>query len=351
MPLQRVLNDREAEPGAAGRARPARVDAVEALRDPRDLLLGDADTRVDYVEHRAVVLGLPGDLYGARRRREPHGVVHEVVEDRVQLGFVAEQRRVRRERELDGRPVTPNLELVHDELQHPADVDELVRRLAHGGLEPGELDQVAQDPSHPVGLAPHLPHRRPPRLRHLVVVAESIEVAADHGERRAQLVRRVRDEVAARTLELNLTRDVAHDREALVLAVRDDLHREPARLLPRRRNHDALARRRAEVSDEIRMSQQVVEPVADIGCRIEPEQPRRGRIEPQDLVIGIQDDAAVAERAGALAHLAQQPVIFLLAVARLRAHFVDARENLGPKPARLEQRHAPVPVEHAIEQP
>ncbi len=53
-------------------------------------------------------------------------------------------------------------------------------------------------------------------------------------------------------------------------------------------------RRRVEVSDEVGMAQQVVEPVADVGGRIEPEQPRRGRIEPHDLVVGVQDDAAVA---------------------------------------------------------
>ncbi len=73
-----------------------------------------------------------------------------------------------------------------------------------GGLEPRELDQVAQDPSHPFGLAPHLGDRRAPRLGHLAVFAERIEIAADHRERRAQLVRRVRDEVAARALDVHL---------------------------------------------------------------------------------------------------------------------------------------------------
>ena len=47
-----------------------------------------------------------------------------------------------------------------------------------------------------------------------------------------------------------------------------------------------------------------------------------------------------AERARALAHLAQQPVILLLAVARLGAQLVDAREHLCPEAARLEQRNA-----------
>ena len=79
------------------------------------------------------------------------------------------------------------------------------------------------------------------------------------------------------------------------------------------------------------MAQQVVDAVADVGGWIEPEQPRRGRVEPHDLVVGVQDDAAVGQRAGAFAHLAQQPVVLLLAVARLGPQLVDAREDLGPQ--------------------
>ena len=53
-----VLDDREAETGAAGRARPGRIDAVEALEDPLLLLLGDPDALVGH-----------GDLDDIRRGR------------------------------------------------------------------------------------------------------------------------------------------------------------------------------------------------------------------------------------------------------------------------------------------
>ena len=66
MPLQRMLDDREAEAGAAARPRAAGIDAIEALRDPRNLLLRDADAGVDDLEDGAVVVGPPDDLHACR---------------------------------------------------------------------------------------------------------------------------------------------------------------------------------------------------------------------------------------------------------------------------------------------
>jgi hypothetical protein len=90
--------------------------------------------------------------------------------------------------------------------------------------------------------------------------------------------------------------------------------------------------------------------VADIGRLIEAKQPRRRRIEPHDLVVGVENDAAVGQRARALAHLPQQAVVFLLAVARFRSQLVDACEHFRPQAARLEQGNTAVAVERTIEQ-
>src|SRR5579885_3256269 len=46
VPLQDVLDDGEPEPRAAGGARAALIDAVEALREPRDMLGRDADAGI-----------------------------------------------------------------------------------------------------------------------------------------------------------------------------------------------------------------------------------------------------------------------------------------------------------------
>src|SRR5690606_14826538 len=180
VPLQRVLHDREPQAGAAGRARAARIDAIEALRDPRNLLLRNADAGVDHLEHGAVVREPPDDLDRAGRRREPDGVADQVVEDRVDLGLVAEQRRVGLERQRDGGRVRSVAELLDDRLEQRRDVDRLVRRVGLGRLEPRELDQVAQDAGHPLGLALHLRDRPFPALGQRLVLGERVQVSAQN---------------------------------------------------------------------------------------------------------------------------------------------------------------------------
>src|SRR6266704_3703478 len=51
---EHVLDDGEPEAGAAGRARPAAVDSIEALGKTRNVLRGDADAGVDDAEFAAV---------------------------------------------------------------------------------------------------------------------------------------------------------------------------------------------------------------------------------------------------------------------------------------------------------
>ena len=98
------------------------------------------------------------------------------------------------------------------------------------------------------------------------------------------------------------------------------------------------------------MTHEIVEPIADVGRGIEAEQPSRGRVEPDDLVLGVEDDAGVAERAGALTDLAEQAVILLLAATCLGADPVYAREDLGPEPPRLEHRRPAEAVENSVEE-
>src|SRR5690606_2465315 len=94
VPLQRVLDDREAEPRAARRARTAGIDSIEALGDPRDLILGDADAGILHRELRPLAARTPRDVDPSGRRRETHRVVDQIVEDRVELRFAAKQREV-----------------------------------------------------------------------------------------------------------------------------------------------------------------------------------------------------------------------------------------------------------------
>jgi hypothetical protein len=145
-------------------------------------------------------------------------------------------------------------------------------------------------------------------------------------------------------------RDVADYREPLIGPVGDDLHVQPTRLVARRRDGDTFPRRLVQVRDEVGVAQQIVDAVADVRDSIQAEEPCRRGIEPHDLVLGVENDAAVGERAGALADLTQQAVVLPFAVAGLGAQLVDAREDFRPKAAGLEQRHAAVAVERPIEQ-
>src|SRR5579863_6164544 len=69
VPLQNVLDDGEAESRAAGRARAALIDTVEALGQSRDMLGGDADAGVGHGEVTAVLVHPPAHLDGSLRGR------------------------------------------------------------------------------------------------------------------------------------------------------------------------------------------------------------------------------------------------------------------------------------------
>ena len=98
------------------------------------------------------------------------------------------------------------------------------------------------------------------------------------------------------------------------------------------------------------MPQEIVDAIADVACGVEPEQARSGRIEPDDLAVGVEDDAAIADGARALANLAQQPVVLLLAIARPRLDAIRTGDDLGPEPASLEQGDRASAEQDAIQQ-
>ena len=81
-------------PGAAGRARAAAIDAIEALGQPRNVLGRDADARVGHREHAgAVRVDAPCERDRAARRRVADRVADEVAERARELVAAAEDRR------------------------------------------------------------------------------------------------------------------------------------------------------------------------------------------------------------------------------------------------------------------
>ena len=102
MARERVLGDGEAEAGAAGLARAAAVDAVEALGEARDVLVLDADAGVLDAEARAFVGFAPGERDRAARRGVADRVAHQVAERARELALDPQEVGAFFELQLDG---------------------------------------------------------------------------------------------------------------------------------------------------------------------------------------------------------------------------------------------------------
>src|SRR5439155_27273736 len=75
MGLDQVLDDCQAEAGAPFMAGPARVDSIESLEDPRQVIGGDAGAGVADSHDRVVSNALRGDADAAAPRRAAQALV------------------------------------------------------------------------------------------------------------------------------------------------------------------------------------------------------------------------------------------------------------------------------------
>src|SRR6185369_7427564 len=91
MPHERVLDDREPQARAAALARTAAIDTVEALREPRDVLGGDAHARILDRELGALVGLAPREPHDAAIGRIAHRVAHQVAERARELLLAADE--------------------------------------------------------------------------------------------------------------------------------------------------------------------------------------------------------------------------------------------------------------------
>ena len=190
-----AADDREPEADAAARARPRGVDAVEALEDPRGVLLREAGPVVGEREPRLAVRGAQLDDDRRARGRVRADVREEVVDDLAQAAGVARDRRgferdLDRTLRLDG---ARRVDRLRDDRRE-------VNRLALERppfVEPREKEKIVDEEAHPLRLARDAGHRPLEILRMRGgAAAEQLRVRAHGGERRAQLVRRVGDEAA-----------------------------------------------------------------------------------------------------------------------------------------------------------
>ena len=146
---------------------------------------------------------------GAQRHPRPGRRVHErVVDERAadleHAQLVAARDRAPFDATSSGwsfRSATAR-ELLRDELRDRAQVDRLVLDPHPAGIETREVEQVRRQLRQPVDLLAHRLEELLPRRLVQILVRHQLEEAAEREERRAQLVRGVRDELAARAVEL-----------------------------------------------------------------------------------------------------------------------------------------------------
>ncbi len=341
MARERVLHDGEAEAGAAGLARAAAIDAVEALRQPRDVLGSDADTGVLHRERRAFGPVAPEEAYFAALRGIAHGVGDEVAEGARELGFRAEDvdfgRAAQRDRVASagqglGVGVKPLEQRLH---AHPL-AGRRRRRFEHR-----ERQQVLDDPVHARGLLLHHAEVVAGALRVELQLAHRLEETDQDRERRAQLVRDIGDEVAPHGLEALRLRDVAGEEQLLRCAVRNQLQGKQAVAADRHAHGAPLAVPAArQIIHERRCADEVGDRLAEIGARVQPELGGRRVVEPFDAVLGVQDHYAVGQRLRRAAKAHQRIGEQLLAPAAVALVAVQGGENAVPGAAAL--RHLAV---------
>ena len=223
--------------------------------------------------------------------------------------------------------------LLGDRAEEAVDVDRGLARRLRARLQRRERQEVLDQPQHPVGLGAHQPQHllAAALLEADVAVGDRLEEPAHHRERRLQLVRHVRHEVAAHRLQAFPLRDVAREEELLVLPVGHDPEREHQLLAVREAQRERLAVRAAlQVGDEVRVADEVEDRLAGVAPRVEPVVALGGRVRPHDVVLGVEHEHAVGHRLRGAAEARELRGEAMLEL-RGRAHeAVEAREHVLP---------------------
>ncbi len=295
VPLGHVLDDRQPEAGAAGVARAAGVDAVEALGEARQVLAGDAATVVGHGEFGASVgEGLPAELDAAALRRVANGVVEQVGERAAHFGLGPGDLRdagvCRRDRVPTGRQPA---RLALDRPKQRRHRHPLIGGRAWASFELRQGQQVGDQRRHAVGL---LAHQRDDALafgRVEVEAAQRLEKAREHGQRRADLVRDVGDEVAPHRLGSLALGQVLRQHEPGVAGVSPNENRERALAELGGQQHRPLEIAALQVGDKLGRADQVRDALPLVAPRVEAEVVGSAGIAPLDVIRRVEQQHAV----------------------------------------------------------
>ena len=199
------------------------------------------------------------------------------------------------------------------------DADPAVGTGTRAALEPRQHEQVGDEVAHALGL---LRHQRDHALLLCLVerqVAQGLEEARQHGQRRADLVRDVGDEIAPHRLGALALGQVLRQDELEVAVVAADRHLQRARAARRVEGDGLVELAGLQVGDERRRANQVGDALAPVALRIEAEVIGGARVAPLDLVAGVEEQDAVRRRFHGGEELRQAQALGLGRRARGRA--------------------------------
>ena len=238
-PFGDVLDDRQPEAGAAEALRPRRVGAIEALEHVRQVALGDPRAVVgDRQRHGVALARAPSSSRVAPGPGVLDRVLHQVAHHRG--GHAVGERR-------PGRPVGVERRAHPVLLGQPLQVGDRDggrlgqvaargRGQARGRLQLGQEQDVRDQRLQPLGLARGPRDEVAPRLRVHLGSSSASSSAAQPGQRRAQLVGDVGDELGAQLLVGDRLALVGQEHQRLARLARPRrARRRPGRCGARRR--------------------------------------------------------------------------------------------------------------------
>jgi len=332
--LRDVLDDREPQTRAAAGARAAAVDAVEALGQARQVLARDAGAGVgDLDRHAAVAARLQPQLDAARGLRVAHRVVDEVADGALQ--FVATARQLPSRRKLERERVPALRErLAVDEhlLQQRCGIEPLAGGRARAAFQRGQRQQVGHQRLHALGLLRHQrEHARALGLGQRQR-RQRLDEARQHGERGADLVRDVGDEVAPHGVDALALGDVLRQQQALVVAVGAQQQGELAAGAVRCGHRQGLGLRLAmQPGDEGRRAHEVADALLAVALRVQAELVGRDAVAPFDVVLRVEQHDAVGRGLDRAQELPQALLLALQGLLALAQRALDAVAEFAPQ--------------------
>ena len=339
MALDHVLDDGQSQPGAAGIARAAAVDAIEALREPRQVLARDAGAVVDHRDLAAMVRRpAPLQLDAPAFRRVAHRVADQVGDRAEDFGLDA--------RQLDASlalahqfmpPVGQRLRVGADARQQRIQRDPVISGRPRAALELRQRQQVADQRLHPRRLLLH-------QVQHALALGfgqlqagHGFDEAGQHRQRRADLVRHVGDEITPHRLVALAVRHIQRQHQLARLpadAVVAHQHLQRGFRAGVGQRQRLLEVAVLQVGDEGRIPDQVGDPLQLVALRVQREMVAGDDVAPLDVVLAVEQDHAIG---GSLDR--QQELLELLALAVVAALPVaqaafDAVGHLAPQAAK-----------------